>query len=171
MSPEKFAVIMMFLVMYVTFFSLWLFSADAKDWLNEHPHAEHEAVFAKPPHGWVPINSAQEFQRIVDEALVDIVQMSEMEGVDVVVQDWPDDEILRGKPASTLLLGVYIGSPITVWHTRAFALPRVIKIFQIPIEMCNKTKEEISNAVRKVVLHEVGHHMGMDHERLGSIGL
>jgi predicted Zn-dependent protease with MMP-like domain len=68
------------------------------------------------------------------------------------------------------LLGLYQGVPL---DRRGFyygnVLPDKITLFKIPIESICKTKEEIEEKVREVVIHEVGHYFGLDEERLRDL--
>jgi predicted Zn-dependent protease with MMP-like domain len=68
------------------------------------------------------------------------------------------------------LLGLYQGVP---YQRRGFyygnVLPDKITLFQIPIESICRTREEIEEKVREVVIHEVGHYFGFDDERLREL--
>jgi len=68
------------------------------------------------------------------------------------------------------LLGLYQGIPI---DQRGFyygnVLPDKITLFQLPIESVCRTKEEIAEKVREVVIHEVGHYFGLDEDRLEEL--
>jgi predicted Zn-dependent protease with MMP-like domain len=48
-------------------------------------------------------------------------------------------------------------------------LPDKITLFQIPIESICRTREEIEEKVREVVIHEVGHYFGLDDEKLREL--
>ena len=86
-----------------------------------------------------------------------------MENVAVVVDDGED-------PA---LLGLYEGIPLTSrYHYGGIgmALPDRITIYQLAIcGRCN-TEEQVAAEVRRVVIHEVGHHFGIDDGRLQELG-
>jgi len=95
-----------------------------------------------------------------------------MENVDVVVEDRVSPELLleMGLRSPFELLGLYQGVPL---DRRGFyygnVLPDKITLFQIPIESICKTKEEIEEKVREVVMHEVGHYFGLNDERLREL--
>jgi len=92
--------------------------------------------------------------------------------VDVVVEDRASRELLleMGLQSPYELLGLYQGVPL---DRRGFyygnVLPDKITLFQIPIEMMCKTREEIQERVKEVVIHEVGHYFGLDDERLREL--
>jgi predicted Zn-dependent protease with MMP-like domain len=116
-----------------------------------------------------------EFERLVAEALADLPEefAQKLANVEVVVEDWPGPEHYgqRVLPPGYLLLGLYHGVPITqrtVWATHL--MPDRISIFQGPIERVAHTPEQIIAQVRRVVLHEIGHHFGISDKRLRELG-
>jgi predicted Zn-dependent protease with MMP-like domain len=88
---------------------------------------------------------------------------NEMRNVAVTVQHEP------GPPG---LLGLYEGIPLTSRGTTSYAgvLPDRITIFRLAIcEICG-SEEEVADQVRRTVIHEVGHHFGIDDDRLSELG-
>ena len=74
-------------------------------------------------------------------------------------------------PRGEVLLGYYQGVPLTQKSVSApFEYPERILIFQANIEACCRTRKEIVQQVRKTVLHEIGHHFGMDEDDLEELG-
>jgi predicted Zn-dependent protease with MMP-like domain len=49
-------------------------------------------------------------------------------------------------------------------------LPDAIYIFQEDIELVSRSEKELVRQVRTTVLHEIGHHFGMDEEDLDELG-
>jgi predicted Zn-dependent protease with MMP-like domain len=116
------------------------------------------------------------FEALVNEALDSLPpEMQEwLDNVAIVIADWPTREHLgRARPEhGTLLLGLYLGVPKT--HrgvTYGEIVPDRILIFQGPIEMIARTPEQIRQQVRKTVLHEIGHHLGMNEGELRDAGV
>ena len=69
------------------------------------------------------------------------------------------------------LLGLYHGVPLTERTSRyAGVLPDRITIYQQAICRICDTEEEVADQVRRTVIHEVGHHFGIDDERLDELG-
>jgi predicted Zn-dependent protease with MMP-like domain len=95
-----------------------------------------------------------------------------MENVDVVVEDWASREILSQMRLRSPyeLLGLYQGIPL---NKRGYyygnVLPDKITLYQIPIESVCRSREEIIERVKEVVIHEVGHYFGLDDERLREL--
>ncbi|MFQ5912900.1 MAG: metallopeptidase family protein [Nitrospinota bacterium] len=91
------------------------------------------------------------------------------ENVEICVEDWPTEEVLRevGVPAGGTLFGLYQGIPRT---ERSFfhdaTLPDRIIIYQGPVEEGATTPGEIRKQVRHTIVHEIAHHFGISDERL-----
>lgn len=116
----------------------------------------------------------EEFEDAVVSALKKLPKFvkEKMENVDVVVENRAPQDLLSemGLHSPSELLGLYQGVPL---DRRGFyygnVLPDKITLFQIPIESICKTKEEIKEKIREVVIHEVGHYFGLDDERLEEL--
>ena len=74
-------------------------------------------------------------------------------------------------PGPPGLLGLYEGIPLTdrgQWYTGV--QPDRITIYRLPILRICRTREQVVTEVTKTVVHEVGHHFGIDDERLHELG-
>jgi predicted Zn-dependent protease with MMP-like domain len=69
------------------------------------------------------------------------------------------------------LLGVYQGVPLTERTSQySMVLPDRITIFRRAIlDVCD-TEADVIRTVRTTVVHEVGHHFGIDDDRLHELG-
>lgn len=69
------------------------------------------------------------------------------------------------------LLGLYEGIPLTGRTTEyALVLPDRITIYRQAIcEIC-RSEDEVADQVRRTVIHEIGHHFGIDDDRLSELG-
>ena len=114
------------------------------------------------------------FEKLVAEALDELPRRfrRRLRNIAVVVEIEPSQELLEDMglwPHGTLL-GLYQGVPLT---ERGFSygnvLPDRITIFQKPIEAMHRTNEEIKEAVKDTVKHELGHYFGLDDERLEEL--
>lgn len=124
----------------------------------------------------MPIRLSQDqFEELVDQALQSLPEqfLSYMENVMVQVQDRPTRRLLQDlavEPDMTLL-GVYTGVPLTSKSVSApVDWPEQIIIFQRNIEAVCQTPADVVEQVRKTVLHEIGHHFGMDEDDLDRLG-
>jgi predicted Zn-dependent protease with MMP-like domain len=117
------------------------------------------------------------FENLVDEALNSLPDEVQgwLDNVAIVVADWPTPEHMvqaRAVGHNVLLLGLYVGVPKTHrGFTYGELVPDKILIFQGPIERVAHTPEQIRSQVRKTVLHEIGHHLGMDEAQLRDAGV
>jgi len=69
------------------------------------------------------------------------------------------------------LLGLYEGVPLTRrTSTYSMVMPDRITIFRRAICAICTSEEQVVDEVRRTVVHEVGHHFGIDDERLHELG-
>jgi predicted Zn-dependent protease with MMP-like domain len=74
-------------------------------------------------------------------------------------------------PGPPGLLGLYEGIPLTSRTTQyAGVLPDRITIYRLAICAICRTEDEVAAEVRHTVIHEVGHHFGIDDDRLDELG-
>lgn len=116
------------------------------------------------------------FRALVREAVASLPPelLRRVENVDIVIQRRPtaSDRKRAGVGAGGLLFGLYQGVPLTRrGHHYNLALPDRISVYQEPIEAICHTDDEVRAEVRKTVLHELGHHFGIDDDRLRDLGM
>ena len=117
--------------------------------------------------------SKRRFGELVEEALAELPEQFQefLEEVPVEVWDRPTRHQTRGVGRGGLLLGLYVGRPRTERSVEdSGRMPDVIYIFQEPIEAVCNNETELVGQVRKTVLHEIGHHFGMDEKDLEDLG-
>ena len=74
-------------------------------------------------------------------------------------------------PGPPGLLGLYQGVPLTSRTSQyAGVLPDRITIYRLAICRVCRTEDEVREQVRRTVIHEVGHHFGIDDDRLHELG-
>lgn len=119
--------------------------------------------------------SKGEFERLVAEALQELpAQFAEfLEQVPIEIRDRPTRKQLRsvGLGEDELLLGLYVGTSLadrSVAHDVEW--PNKIYLFQEDIELVSDNSEQLKHEVRTTVLHEIGHHFGMDEDDLDALG-
>ena len=95
------------------------------------------------------------------------------DGVPVQIRDRPTAEQLEsvGLTEDHLLLGLYVGRPMTERSVLDQPLgPDVIYVFQDDVELASDSRDDLVEQVRVTVLHEVGHHFGLDEDELERLG-
>jgi len=120
--------------------------------------------------------SKARFDRLVEKALADLPEpfAGFLEEVPVEVRDLPTREqakLARDGERPGLLLGLYHGRPLTERSVEdSGRMPDVIYVFQKNVEQVCDDEEELVEQVRVTVLHEIGHHFGMDEDDLDRAG-
>jgi predicted Zn-dependent protease with MMP-like domain len=114
------------------------------------------------------------FRRLVLRALESIPPEfgPYLDNIAIVIEREPSREDLRaGRVASTdELFGLYVGVPLTERAGGDPVLPARIVIYQGPLER-HFRPAQIPRQIRKTVIHEVGHHFGIDEARLRRLGV
>lgn len=106
-----------------------------------------------------------EFEREVDRIIEELPPwvLDELDNLIVVVEDEPTGE--QGD-----LLGIYEGVSLAERGDYWGALPDRIVIFYRPHLDLGLSQRELREEIRKTVLHELGHHLGIDDDRLTELG-
>ena len=117
----------------------------------------------------------ERFDQLVVEAVEGLPEpfLEKLSNIDIEVRDWASPTELRAArvPPGATLLGMYQGVPQTRRsQSYGMVLPDRIFIYQKPIERLCHSDDEVRERVRKVVLHEIGHHFGMSDEELREAG-
>ena len=90
----------------------------------------------------------------------------------VEVRGRPDRAFMREYDVPDDLLGLYLGVPLEDKGPGqdSSPLPDRIVIFRDNLcEMC-ESRAELIDEIRITVLHEIGHHFGLDEDRLEDLG-
>lgn len=119
--------------------------------------------------------TAEEFERLVRAAIAEIPEelRGYLDNVVVDVEPAPSAADLAGLEMedSTELLGLYHGTPLTERSVEmGVQMPDRVTIYQRNIEQICETPREIIEQIRTTVLHEIGHHFGMDEDDLFEVG-
>jgi predicted Zn-dependent protease with MMP-like domain len=117
----------------------------------------------------------QPFERLVERALDDIPSpfREHLREVAIVIDDEPTPEQLRenGMDPDESLYGIYEGVPITEYGADWVAMPNRITLFRLPLEEDFPDPLDLEDEVRITVIHELAHHLGIDDDRLGELGV
>jgi predicted Zn-dependent protease with MMP-like domain len=163
---------------------LWWWNRGAKKWLEENGRVEELprrldwlVGDGQQKPGTTLKYSEQEFQELVVKALDEIPEEfdKEWENVAVIVStEWPTDVDKKrmGVPQGHLVFGTYSGLDRTKGFRSGSSSRHVIVIYQPALELrYGSDKDRLEQEIRRVVLHELAHHLGMSHPRMKEIGL
>ena len=111
-----------------------------------------------------------EFEEVVDDVIAELPQwvVDRVDNLRVVVEERPrPDQIAEHGN----LLGLYEGVMLADRGDHYFgAMPDKITIYRQPHLRMGLSPARLRKQIRKTVLHEIGHHLGLSDERLHEIG-
>lgn len=105
------------------------------------------------------------FEAEVDQVIEDLPEwvIAEVDNLVVVVEDMPTAE--QGD-----VLGIYEGISLAERGDYWGAMPDRIVIFYRPHIELGLDDRELRDEIRRTVLHELAHHLGIDDKRLTELG-
>jgi len=117
----------------------------------------------------------RKFEALVARALDKLpgVIVERMDNIDVVIEQRPAREQYQrlGLEPDEWLFGLYEGTPLLERGiTSDPLLPDKITIFQGPLEEACENEEQMTEEIRRTVVHEVAHYFGIDEDRLRDLG-
>jgi predicted Zn-dependent protease with MMP-like domain len=125
-----------------------------------------------------PVRPSDRFEALVERALEGIPPPFDqaLQEVAIVIEDWPSREQLslgeRGRdPEAYDLYGLYEGTPRTDWGADLVPFPNKITLFRVPLLEDFTSDADLEDEVRRTVLHELAHHLGIDDDRLTELGI
>ena len=118
--------------------------------------------------------SDHEFRRLVGEALALIPAEFRpyLEGVPVILEDWPSDDLLDDLdvPEDETLYGLYSGPALTEGPRGSGELPPRITLYRGPLLEDCEDEADLRQEIATTVIHEVAHHFGISEARLEELG-
>jgi predicted Zn-dependent protease with MMP-like domain len=114
----------------------------------------------------------EKFEDIADKVYESLPKLfgDKIDNVHISVEDYPSEEMMQSTHSGkTSLLGLYQGIPLKhrgTWYGSSPTTPDKIYLFQSNIEAVSKNDEEISDRIREVLLHEIGHYFGMSESEI-----
>ena len=125
------------------------------------------------------------FDALVDDAVAELPARiaALLDEAPLVVMDEPDAAMLRDlgvaaddSGALDEICGLHTGTAVTERSVEATDLPTVIHLFRRGIVALAggwdgaQAEDEIYEEIRTTLLHEIGHHFGLDEDDLGALG-
>jgi len=112
--------------------------------------------------------SFEDFEKLVQQAIADLPlpYAKLMESIAVVVEEEPQQDVLEDLELDSEddLLGLYQGQSLAAdsFFGPGGEQPPRISIYRGPILRMCESPEEVVQEVRDTVVHELGHHVGLD---------
>jgi predicted Zn-dependent protease with MMP-like domain len=118
----------------------------------------------------------RKFRRLIEEALDTLpgeIRLR-MENVTVLVEEEPTAEQMQCAgldPLQDTLFGFYEGSPLSQrGYDFGMALPDRIILFYRPLVESFRSPAAIREEIRRTVVHEVAHFLGLDDDEIEDLG-
>lgn len=111
-----------------------------------------------------------EFEAVVDEVIAELPEwvVERIDNLDIAVVDQPTAEQIRRFGG---LLGLYEGVSLADRGVNYFgAMPDRISIFHRAHLRLGLNDTQLRAQIRRTVLHEVAHHLGISDDRLHELG-
>ncbi|MCX5659060.1 MAG: metallopeptidase family protein [Planctomycetota bacterium] len=98
-----------------------------------------------------------------------------LEEVPLIIEDEPSERLLRDmkiNPGETDLCGLHWGVALTQRSVEApTGMPDRMMLFRGPImRTAGRRRDELEEQIRITLLHEIGHHFGLDEDDLAELG-
>jgi predicted Zn-dependent protease with MMP-like domain len=111
------------------------------------------------------------FNKIAQSVLENLpTQFAEkIDNVCIEIKESPEPDLPISIKNNEMLLGLYQGIPLTKrgnWYGTQATTPDTISLFQRNIEAIAKTEKEITEKIREVLIHELGHYFGMNEQEI-----
>lgn len=116
--------------------------------------------------------SPEDFARLVERAMADMpaAYAGLLDTVAVIVEDEPSPSVLQDleMEAGEELLGLYQGLSLNdeSFFRSEGQTPAQISLYRGPILRQCETDEEIVQEIADTLVHELGHHVGLDDEEM-----
>ena len=144
-------------------------AGDEAQRMFERAHALDPEIYALPV-----VVDDETFERTAREAIEDLPRSlrETAEGIPVLIEDAPSEELLERFDLSPQTLGVFLGTPRTEAHVtdQPGDLDRIV-IFKKNLEKACQDQEELLAQIKITVSHELGHYLGLSEEDLERLGL
>jgi len=119
--------------------------------------------------------SDDEFEAVVDEAIQSIPEGFHhyLQDIAIDIEDMPTSEECKdaGVKDPRALMALYRGTPLTRRHVDTpYRYPERIIIFKKNLERISRNKRQMIQQIHTTVLHEVGHHFGLNEQQLRELG-
>lgn len=143
--------------------------------IESSAHAFARANALEPQQFPIPINLDDvTFSNAVEASVANLPRSirERIEGVSLIVEDFPDTDLVRAERISPQTLGLFMGVPRTsaLMSEQVVELDRIM-LFKKNLEKICQDEEDLIDQIQITVRHEVGHYLGLDEDDLERLGL
>jgi predicted Zn-dependent protease with MMP-like domain len=118
------------------------------------------------------VDDAQ-FQELINQALQELPgeHVQNIKNVAILYEDVPTPEQREELKlhCDQTLLGLYQGIPLSRRQGMTRVLPDKITLFKKPLESQADTEDELREAIRHTLWHEIAHYYGLDHKKIHEL--
>jgi len=95
-----------------------------------------------------------------------------LDNVRIEVHDRPDPQLLSRYELPDDILGLYLGVPLEdkLLEGDPTPMPDRVLIFRDNLRAMCRSYADLVDEIRITLLHEIGHHFGLDEDRLSELG-
>ena len=133
-----------------------------------------QPISSAPGQALPPGSRPPSFEVLVERALAGIPEpfRPALQQVAIVIEDEASEAQLAagGVRPGGELYGLYEGVPRTAWGADLAIVPNKISLFRLPLEDDFRDPARLAIEVRRTVIHELAHHLGIDDARLDELG-
>ena len=117
-----------------------------------------------------------DFEELVEQAIRSIPTafMEQIGNLAILIEDSPNAEDLSmmDRSPGSVIYGLYIGVPLNQRNSAyTMVAPDRIVIYRQALQQDCHAVDELRTQVRRTILHELGHALGLDHDKLADLGL
>ncbi len=117
--------------------------------------------------------SDETFQQLIDEALTELPgeHVKNIKNIAILYEEVPTPEQrqeLQLRHDQTLL-GLYQGTPLPQRQGMIRLLPDKITLFKGPLTATTNTLQELKEAIKHTLWHEIAHYYGLDHDKIREL--
>ena len=117
--------------------------------------------------------SDEQFQELIDKAFDSLpkTHRDRVQNVAILFANAPSPEQRRELALrhDQTLLGLYQGVPLSQRGGRETILPDRITLFKYPLLIGVQNEDELYEAVRHTLWHEIAHYYGLDHDKIHEL--
>jgi predicted Zn-dependent protease with MMP-like domain len=115
----------------------------------------------------------ERFQQLIDQALAGLPgeHVKAIKNIAILYEDEPTPEqrVTSKLRSHQTLLGLYEGLPLTARQGTTRIFPDKITLFKHPLASSANSEEELKEAIKHTLWHEIAHYYGLDHDRIREL--